>query len=93
MESDKIKVMLSVGIGQLVAYIYSITFGEMTQEELQNAAERGIKLIDVISEIIISMVQYDAFAYKLSTKDCIERKFRTNIEISGNNSLAWSIPV
>ncbi|MGC8648711.1 MAG: hypothetical protein ACP5UN_00620 [Candidatus Micrarchaeia archaeon] len=89
---EKIEGMLSVGIEQLVAYIYSITLGEMTQEELQNAAERATKLTETIGEIIVSMVQYDALAYRLLTKDYIERKFRINIEIGGNGSLTWSIP-
>jgi hypothetical protein len=92
-EIERMEGMLSVGIGQLVAYIYGITLGEMTQEELQNAVERATKLVEVINEIIVSIVQYDALAYRLSIKDHIERKFRINIETGGIDSLTWSIPV
>jgi len=91
-EYTKVKGMLSVGIEQLVAYIYSITFGEMDQDELQDAVERGTKLIENISELIVSIAQHDAIAYRLLANDGIEHKFYIKVEISGKDSLAWSIP-
>jgi hypothetical protein len=40
----------------------------MTQEELRNAVEKVTKLFEVINKIIVSIMQYDALAYRLSIK-------------------------
>ncbi|MCL5433421.1 MAG: hypothetical protein M1538_00375 [Candidatus Marsarchaeota archaeon] len=95
MENEKpngLDEILAMDFAQIVAKIYGTILEEMDQEVRENAVVRGTELVETLYAIVLSIVQYDALAFKILHSEGIDREFKVNVKISGSDSTDWSLP-
>ncbi|MCL5433405.1 MAG: hypothetical protein M1538_00295 [Candidatus Marsarchaeota archaeon] len=83
--------ILAIDFAQIVAKIYGTILEEMDQEVIENAVARGTELVETLYAIILSIVQYDALAFKILYSEGIDCNLKIDVKISGSDSTDWSL--